>query len=82
MPGGQIHAPLFRAAALFALTQEMVRSHRQPCPRIVGAFHAAGYEERHLLYMVLAIAVKTLSYYTKHAFATQVDERFAAYKVG
>jgi len=33
------------------------------------------------LYVILAIAVKTLSNYSNHAFATPVDEVFAAYKV-
>ena len=35
----------------------------------------------HVLNIILAVAVKVLSNYTNHAFATEVDERFAAYKV-
>jgi hypothetical protein len=31
--------------------------------------------------VVLAIAVKTLSHYSNHAFATPVDAVFAAYRV-
>lgn len=68
--------------ALYVTTREMVQTHGQPSPATVLAFLEAGYQERDLLYIVLAIAVKTLSNYSNHAFATQVDERFAAYKVG
>jgi alkylhydroperoxidase family enzyme len=78
--GGPIPVP--RLAALFALANEMVKTHGQPAGATVRSFLDAGYQERHLLYVVLAIAVKTLSNYSNHAFATAVDERFAAYKVG
>jgi alkylhydroperoxidase family enzyme len=47
----------------------------------VQAFLDAGYDERQFLYIILAAAVKTLSNFANHAFATPVDERFAAYKV-
>ncbi len=70
-----------KLAALYAASREMVESRGQPSAAVVKAFLEAGYEERDLLYIVLAIAVKTLSNYSNHAFATQVDERFAAYKV-
>lgn len=38
---------------------------------------AAGYGERQILEIVLAIAVKTLSNYANHLFHTPVDEMFA-----
>jgi hypothetical protein len=47
----------------------------------VQAFLQAGYQEKTFLYIILAIAVKTLSNFSNHAFATHVDERFAAYQV-
>lgn len=77
------HQPIpdTRMAVLYATTAEMVRSHGRPNSDTVNAFLGAGYQERDLLYIVLAIAVKTLSNFSNHAFATQVDERFAAYKV-
>ncbi|OGB09550.1 MAG: alkylhydroperoxidase [Burkholderiales bacterium RIFCSPHIGHO2_12_FULL_61_11] len=77
------HQPIpdAKLAALHATTTELVRSHGLPSAETVKAFLDAGYQERDLLYIVLAIAVKTLSNFTNHAFATQVDERFAAYKV-
>lgn len=70
-----------RLATLFAVTQSIVRSHGKPDPAAVAAFLAAGYAERDLLYIVLAAAVKTLSNYTNHAFGTQLDPMFAAYRV-
>lgn len=70
-----------RLAALFALTHELVKNLGQPTPASVEAFLKAGFTETHLLNIILAIAVKVLSNYTNHAFDTEVDERFAAYKV-
>jgi len=59
----------------------MVKTQGKPSPAVVKAFIEAGFQERDLLYIVLAVAVKTLSNFSNHAFATEVDERFAAYKV-
>lgn len=73
--------PDAKLAILYATTVEMARSHGQPSLEAVNAFLNAGYQERDLLYIVLAIAVKTLSNFSNHAFATSVDERFVAYKV-
>ena len=70
-----------RLAVLHATTTEMVQTHGRPTSQTVQAFLAAGYSERDLLYIVLAIAVKTLSNFSNHAFATELDEKFAAYKV-
>ncbi|TBR12576.1 MAG: carboxymuconolactone decarboxylase family protein [Rugosibacter sp.] len=77
------HQPIPNAklAALYATATEMVKSHGQPSAATVKTFLDAGYQERDLLYIVLAIAVKTLSNFSNHAFATEVDERFAVYKV-
>ena len=46
-----------------------------PNPRITG--EAAGFEERHILQLVLAIGVNTLSNYSNHLFHTPVDPVFA-----
>lgn len=73
--------PDARLAALYALAAEMVKSQGRPKEAVVKAFLDAGFEERHLLYIVLAISVKTLSNYSNHAFSTKVDERFADYRV-
>lgn len=73
--------PDTKLAALAAMAVEMVAKHGQPSQAIVKTFLDAGYQERDLLYIVLAAAVKALSNYSNQAFGTQVDEKFAAYKV-
>lgn len=70
-----------KLAALYELTQDMVRNNGKPSQAKLDAFLGAGYTEHGILYIVLAVAVKVLSNYSNHAFGTQVDERFAAYKL-
>jgi len=77
----QTAIPDAKLATLYATTVAMVKSHGQPSPETVKTFLEAGYKETDLMYIVLAIAVKTLSNFSNHLFATPVDERFAAYKV-
>lgn len=78
---GGLPLPDAKLAALFRVTQELVRNLGKPAPESVKAFLAAGYQEQQLLAIILAISVKVLSNYSNHAFATPVDEAFAAYKV-
>ncbi len=66
-----------KLAALNTFTNKMVSSRGLPSKADVSAFLAAGYEERHVLDIVLAISVKTLSNYSNHLFHTPVDEMFA-----
>lgn len=73
--------PDAKLAALAAMAVEMVAKHGQPSQAVVKDFLNAGYQERDLLYIILAAAVKALSNYSNQAFGTQVDEKFAAYKV-
>lgn len=73
--------PDAKLAALFDVTCEIVKNLGQPSPTAVRDFLNAGYQERDLLYIVLAVSVKVLSNYSNHAFGTPVDERFNAYKV-
>lgn len=70
-----------RLAALAAMAVDMVAKHGQPAPEVVQRFFEAGFQERDLLYIVLAAAVKTLSNYSNQAFGTPVDAAFAAYRV-
>lgn len=65
--------------ALSAFTRVMVSSRGMPSPQDVDRFKAAGYTERQVLEIILAIAVKTLSNYSNHVFDTKVDERFAGH---
>jgi uncharacterized peroxidase-related enzyme len=73
--------PNRRLSALYALTAEMVRTQGRPGTAALHAFLEAGFQELDILYIVLAIAVKTLSNYSNHAFATPVDAVFSAYQV-
>lgn len=78
--GGQ-PIPDARLSVLYKLTQEMVRTQGMPSKQTLDAFLSAGYEEVKLLYIILAIAVKTLSNFSNHALATPLDAGFAAYAV-
>ncbi len=66
--------------ALADFTRTMVNSRGLPGRAQVEPFLSAGYSERQILEIVLAIAVKTLSNYSNHLFHTALDERFAARK--
>jgi AhpD family alkylhydroperoxidase len=66
-----------RLAALSEFTEQLVASRGLPSTGQVEAFLAAGYTETQLLYLVLAIAVKTLSNYSNHLFHTPLDPVFA-----
>lgn len=69
--------PDARLDALAALTTTMVDKRGLPSRADVEAFLAAGFEERHILQLVLASGVKTLSNYSNHPFHTPVDPVFA-----
>jgi uncharacterized peroxidase-related enzyme len=69
--------PDTRLAALHAFTRTLVATRGLPSRGDVAAFLAAGYGERQILEIVLAIAVKTLSNYANHLFHTSVDVAFA-----
>lgn len=71
-----------RLAALSAFTEEMFATRGRPTDAAVAAFKAAGYAERHMLDVILALAVKTLSNYANHLFHTPVDPAFAPWRWG
>ncbi len=70
--------PDARLQALATFTAVMARSRGLPGRADVAAFVAAGFEERHILGVVHAIAVKVLSNYTNHLFHTPLDGMFAS----
>lgn len=74
------HNPIsdIRLAALNGFTVTLVKSRGLPARQDVEDFLAAGYSERHILDIILAIAVKTLSNYSNHLFHTPVDKMFAS----
>ena len=63
--------------ALNHFTTNMVASRGRPAEEELEAFLAAGYVERQVLEIILAIAVKTISNYSNHLFDTPLDEAFA-----
>lgn len=63
--------------ALAAFTRIMVDTRGRPNDGDVQRFLAAGYSERNILGVVLAIGVKTFSNYANHLFHTPVDGVFA-----
>lgn len=73
--------PDAKLAAVFDFATEMTITRGRPSNEAAEAFLAQGYTEKHMMNIVLAIAVKTLSNYSNHLFATELDAKFAAYKV-
>lgn len=67
-----------KLAALSEFTALMLHSRGMPSRDAVEKFLAAGYDERQVLEIILALAVKTLSNYANHLFHTPVDPLFAA----
>jgi uncharacterized peroxidase-related enzyme len=67
-----------KLSALAAFTRSLLDTAGRPSVAEVEAFRSAGYSEPQMLEVVLAIAVKTLSNWTNHLFATPVDDTFAA----
>ena len=69
--------PDARLGALARFTTTMVETRGLPARADVEAFLAAGFEERDILQVVLAIAVKTISNYTNHLFHTPLEPALA-----
>ncbi len=65
-----------KLSVLASFTRLMVESRGRPTKQDVEAFLTAGYGERHVLEIILAIGVKTLSNYANHVFHTRLDPRF------
>ena len=63
-------------AQLVDFTITMVRSRGLPSKQAVDAFLGAGYSEHHILDIIQAISVKTISNYANHLFHTDVDDVF------
>jgi len=70
-----------KLAATFAIAKEINSSRGRPDSEIVNAFLQAGYSEKHLLAITLAVSVKVLSNYSNHMFDPEVDAVFSDYKV-
>lgn len=67
-----------KLTALVDFTRRMFVSRGHPSQDDVAAFLRARYNESHILDIILALAVKTISNYSNHVFDTTVDDAFAA----
>jgi uncharacterized peroxidase-related enzyme len=74
--------PNEKLQALAVLTQRIFESRGLITKAEATAFLTAGFEEKQIMEIVLAVAVKTLSNYSNHLFHSQVDDAFATYAVG
>ncbi|WP_330085154.1 carboxymuconolactone decarboxylase family protein [Methylocystis iwaonis] len=68
-----------RLQALFSFTCALLSRRGRPLKDELQTFLVAGFSERHVLEILLAISVKTISNYTNHLFDTEVDEAFGPY---
>ena len=66
--------------ALSAFTKELFNTSGRPSEGAAKQFLDAGYSERQVLEIILALAVKTLSNYSNHVFGTDVDTMFSSRK--
>jgi len=73
---GNKKIPDSKYSALIEFTKTMVITHGQPTIDEVEIFYSAGYSEQHILDIIHAIAIKTLSNYSNHFFNTPIDEMF------
>jgi uncharacterized peroxidase-related enzyme len=76
--GAEIPDAKLRTLADF--TRALLRLRGRPTTEDLRAFLHAGYTERQVLELVLAIAVKTISNYTNHLFDTPLDAAFQAHQ--
>ena len=67
--------------ALRRFAHHMWETRGLPTQAEAEAFKAAGYTDLHVLEIILALAVKTISNYANHVGHTQVDDAFAPYAV-
>lgn len=67
--------------ALARFTAAMVQSRGNPDREAIDAFLAAGYSERHVLAIIVAMACKTFSNTVNHLAGTEVDAPFAPYRM-
>lgn len=73
--------PDAKLEALRTFTHHMWETRGLPTKAKAEAFKAAGYTDQHVLEIILALAVKTVSNYANHVNHTEVDDAFAPYAV-
>jgi len=73
--------PNLKLAALAEFVKVMHKTKGNPSPQDVKVFLDAGYTEKHILGIILAMAVKTISNYSNHIFHTEIDTPFQDWAV-
>ncbi len=66
--------------ALRTFTLAVVRQRGQVAPEQLDAFHAAGYNKRHVLEVIVGVCQKVMSNYVNHIIKTPVDAAFQAFE--
>jgi alkylhydroperoxidase family enzyme len=79
--------PDSKLSVLAEVTRQVLLSRGRPDAATVQKLRDAGFDDKHLLGIVLAIGIKTLSNYTNHLFDTPLDSvfkvrEFKAFKAG
>lgn len=69
-----------KLAALAEFTKVVFGTRGLPSKAATAAFLTAGYSERQILEIVLALAVKTISNYSNHLFHTSLDPVFEGHR--
>jgi uncharacterized peroxidase-related enzyme len=72
--------PDAKLSALSEFTKVLFEKRGNPSAEEAQAFLAAGYMEKQILEIILALAVKTLSNYANHIFQTPLDDAFSSRK--
>ena len=71
--------PDAKLAALADFTRVMVETAGNPTKESVAKFREAGYEDKAILAIILALSVKVISNFSNHLFATPLDDAFSDY---
>lgn len=67
--------------ALSEFCKIMSKSRGNPTPEEAAVFLDAGYTKKHILGIILALSVKTISNYSNHIFDTEIDQVFSSRKL-
>jgi alkylhydroperoxidase family enzyme len=71
--------PTSKLQVLHVTTLELARERGRPSEATLNAFFAAGYQQRHVLEIILGISQKVLSNYANHIAETPIDKAFSAF---
>jgi len=74
------HVEDARLGPLVRFTAHFVETRGRPTQQVTAQFLNAGFTEAHILHVLLATAVKTISNYTNHLFDTPLDAAFATHR--